>query len=77
MTRGEFLQLIDEVIEAEPGTVKGDERLEDLGGWDSLAVVSFIAVVNQHFGITLSPEKIRAARNVGDLLAFIENRLVA
>jgi len=71
MTRAEFLGLLDEITEAKPGTVKGTEQLTELEGWDSLAVVSFIAVVDEHFGVTLSAEKLQKCRSVDDLVSLL------
>ena len=64
MTRTEFYGLLDEITEAAPGTVKGAEALRDLTASfeDSLALVSFIAVVDERFGVTLSaPPSSRSA----------------
>lgn len=75
MTRQEFLQLLEEVIEAEPGTLKGDERLRDLERWDSLAVMSYIALVDEQLGISVSAQSIAEARTVSDLVALVERQL--
>ena len=53
MTRNNFYNLIDEIIEADPGTIKGGEQLSDLPAWDSLAVIGFIAEMAKHLGLIL------------------------
>lgn len=75
MTRSEFLQSIDEILELEPGTLKGDENLRDLEAWDSLAVASFIASVNAFFGVTPEAKKIKEAVTVSDLLVLVAAHL--
>lgn len=77
MTRAEFYGLLDEITEAAPGTVKGTEALRDLAGWDSLALVSFIAVVDERFGVTLSASKLQKCETVGDLVALLPTPLTA
>lgn len=68
MNRSEFLRQIDELLELEPGTLKGDERLEDLEGWGSLAVLGYMAIVNENYGLIISPSQISACVKVNDLL---------
>lgn len=75
MKRAEFLHLLDEIIEAPPGTLQGEETLSTIEGWDSLAVVGFIAVVDQHFRVTLSASKLSACKTVPDLIALLPEPL--
>jgi acyl carrier protein len=71
MKKSEFLALIDDILEEPAGTVRPDQVLKDLPAWDSLAMVSFIAVVNGQFGLTLQAEKLTKAESVEDLLALV------
>jgi len=73
----DFLRLLDEVIEADPGTVEGTELLTDLPKWDSLAVLSFIAAVDTHFHIQISAEDLAACQTVPDLEKLLGNRITA
>jgi acyl carrier protein len=75
MTRSEFLNLLDELVEAKPGTVHGDEELRNLDGWDSLAVVGFIALVAQHFGVPLTASKLQNCQTVSDLVKLLPEPL--
>ncbi|MCM3878433.1 MAG: acyl carrier protein [Thermoanaerobaculia bacterium] len=71
MKKSEFLALIDDILEEPAGTVRSDQILEEFPAWDSLAMVSFIAVVNGQFGQTLQAEKLTNAKSVEDLLALV------
>ncbi len=75
MKKSEFLALIDDILEEPAGTVRPDQSLEDLPAWDSLAMVSFIAVVNGQFGLTLQAEKLKSARSVADLLTLVQSHI--
>ena len=70
MTREEFLLSIDELLELEPGTLKGPERLDSLESWDSLAIVSFMGLTKVRMDRTLSPKGIAACQCVDDLLTL-------
>lgn len=68
MTREEFLAQLDELLELPAGTLKGDEKLEDLERWDSLAMVSFIALADEHCNMRLSPRQFVTCNTVNDLV---------
>lgn len=70
MDTKDFLLALDEMLELEPGTLTGDEELESLENWDSLAVISFIALVDEKLGLVVEGEKLAKAKTVGDLLAL-------
>ncbi len=70
MDRTEFLLALDEMLELDEGTLTGDEELESLEGWDSLAVISFIALVDEKVGVVVEGERLARAKTVGDLLAI-------
>jgi acyl carrier protein len=76
MQKTEFLKLIDELLELDPGTVQGPELLQKVG-WDSLAVVSFIALVDEHLGFTVSPARLMACKTVNDLVNVVAERVVS
>lgn len=69
MNAKEFLLALDETLELDAGTLKGDETLESLDNWDSLAVISFIAMVDEKLNLVVSGAKLAEARTVADLLA--------
>ena len=77
MEKNAFLLHLDEMLELDPGTLTGEETLEDLESWDSLAVISFIALVDEQFGMVVEGQKLAQARTIGDLIALIEPRLAA
>lgn len=75
MTRKDFLNQIEDLVEVPAGTLTGAERLEGLGGWGSLAVVGFIAMVDEQLGVAVSAKKITEAKTVSDLVALVGDRL--
>jgi len=67
MTKADFITLLEELIEAESNTLKGDELLEEVEGWDSLAIVNLIALVDEDFGIILPAKEIQERETINDL----------
>ncbi len=67
MSYSEFLDQLAEILEVPAGSLTGNEKLEDLEGWTSIAVVSFIALADEHFGKNLSPRLFGTCDTVADL----------
>lgn len=70
MTRPEFLVLMDDLLELPTGTLTGSEKLENLEGWNSLALIGYMALVDEHMGVKLSPRQFLTCQTVDDLLSL-------
>jgi acyl carrier protein len=70
MTHGEFLAALRELLETDV-PLTGSEELSALGSWDSVAVISFMGMVDDKWGVTLAPTKIQACKTVDDLAALV------
>ena len=68
MTRKQFLQSMDKLVELPRGTLQGTEKLNELEQWNSMAMIGFIALVDSNNRTCLSPPQIMACRTVSDLL---------
>ena len=71
MTKQEFLLMLDELLEENPGTLTGSEVLRDLEAWESLTVIEFLAIVDENFGVVLNPKDIAACETVQDLMNLV------
>jgi acyl carrier protein len=74
MERDEMLLQLDDVLDLQRGTLTGTEELESLEQWDSLAMMNFIAMASDQFGLNLSPRQIAASGTVNDLLAMLNGK---
>ncbi len=77
MNQIELLRELDEILELDAGTVTGNERLEDLENWDSLAVISFIALADEKLDIIVEGDALAEAESITDLLALVSGKLAA
>ncbi len=75
MKRNELLTLLDELLELEPNTVKQSDALDSFEGWNSLAVIGFLAMVDEKLGISLEPRKLAGCKTVNDLLGLLGDRI--
>ena len=77
MTVSEFLAQLDSIIECDSGTMRMETRLADVAQWDSLAVLGFMAWVDEKCGIFLSARDLAACASVQDLAALLGDRITA
>ena len=72
MTREEKIEIIADILEVEPDEVQEDMVLEDFETWDSVAVLSVIGMMDEHFGKYPHASEIRSYIKVGDLMKNME-----
>lgn len=77
MNKQEFLNALEEILELDENTLKGDEVLMDIEQWDSLAFLSVIAMADEHFDIVIQGDKLEEINTVGDLISLVEKHLTA
>ena len=75
MTKKDFFLLIDELLEYAPGTIQGDEPLAGLLRWDSLAVIGFIALLDQHFSVSVPATRILNCKTAADPADLVADKL--
>jgi acyl carrier protein len=71
MDKRTFLSNMEEVLEMDAGSLEGSERLDALDRWDSLAVVSFIAMADAKYGVAVPADALRDAKTVDDLMKLV------
>lgn len=67
MTKAEFMPSLESTVNAAPGSLEGGEVLASLPGWDSLAVVMFLAAMDKNHGVSVAPRAVAGCRTVDDL----------
>ncbi|HZG09368.1 MAG TPA: acyl carrier protein [Allosphingosinicella sp.] len=68
----EFYEGLAEILEVDVDQVTPELDLEE-GGWDSLAVVSTIALIDDVFDVTVHPDRLGDCKTVGDIEALVES----
>jgi acyl carrier protein len=67
----EFYEGMAEILELEPDEIRPDLSLEEVS-WDSLAVVSTIALVDDVYGVTLNPNALAECSTIADIERLAE-----
>ena len=77
MAQPEFCELLDELFELDPGTATSATVLKEIPSWSSLTFVGLIAMIDEEYGIALSPGVIMSSETVGDLEQKLQEMLTA
>ena len=72
MTNEKKIELLEDMLDLESGTLKPDTALKDLEEWDSIALISFIALVDDEFDRVVKGTVIKQQKTVADLIALME-----
>ena len=67
----EFYEKLPDIFEEE---ITDETILKDLDAYDSLSILSIVAMCDKDYNFTATASEIRALDTVGDLKAFIESR---
>lgn len=66
----EFYEGLAEILEVDANEISANLELDE-GSWDSLAVVSTIALIDDVYDVTVHPNALGDCKTVGDIEALI------
>lgn len=67
-----FIRNFEESIEGlEEGTIQAETIFQDLPQWDSLAVLTTLAMVDAEYEVSLSANELAELRTIDDLFKFV------
>ena len=72
MDKTEFYNRLAEILDVEE--VKPESILKDFDGWDSLAVLSVLAMADSKYSASIKAEEIRAVITAADLANLVESK---
>ena len=68
MTDEEKIQLIAETMDLAVGEITPETKLADLDSWDSVALLSFIAMIDEKFNKAIKGAEIRSFVTIQDAM---------
>lgn len=66
MERAEFITIVADILEVDPGTVSLTDVLDEID-WDSLSNIGFIAEIDETNGTHIDADELAKAVTVSDL----------
>ena len=69
MTQQEFIAELEEILSLEEGELSPDTNLKEIEDWDSLAIISVIALIDKRIGKKIDVQSIKECISVSDLIS--------
>jgi acyl carrier protein len=70
-------QLLMEILLIEESEYRDENGPDEIGTWDSLAMVGIAAGVEKEFGYAMTPEEMVALGSIGDIKALLRRRQIS
>ena len=71
MDKKAFFAAVADILEADPTHLTGDEAISDVGNWDSLSIITFVAMVDSDMNQVVDGEQLKGAHTLNDLAALV------
>ncbi len=71
MENSKKIEMLEELLELEPGTLSPETMLTDIDEYDSMSKLSLIVMMDDEFGKKLTGEKILKFVTIRDILDFM------
>lgn len=62
------LELIEEILDVESGSITADMELADIEEWDSLSALSYVVLMKDEFNKKVTGDQVRAFKTIQDIL---------
>ena len=72
MTLQGKLELLEEIVEADEGTLKVEDRLEDIDEWDSMSKLYLVSYVKKEMNKRLTVDEIKNFKTVQDICDYLD-----
>ena len=72
MEKEKKIELLAEILDAEPDEISEEMELSAVGDWDSLSILSFIVMMGEEFNKEVSGDEAKGLVTVADALAMME-----
>ena len=67
-----LIEIIAEALEIDKSVAENDLKLDPEDNWDSIALLSVIASIDEEFDIQLDGDKLAECRSISEILKLLE-----
>ena len=64
----QIIAALNELFDVTAGTIQKDSVLQDIPGWSSMTFIGLIAMLDEEFGVRITPGTILRCHTVEDLI---------
>lgn len=71
MKKSEFFEELKDILEAEGIAIDENSKLSEAGTYDSMSIMSIIALVDDNFNKRLTSDQLKSVKTTGDLMKLV------
>jgi acyl carrier protein len=75
MTRADFTREFAEILNANPEDLKPETEMSSFEGWDSVAYLSAMILVDEKLSVKTRPDMLSRAKTFGEILSAVGSAL--
>ena len=72
MDNAKKIELLEEMLDVDPGTLKPEMMLEEMDEWDSMTKLSLIVLMDEECGKKLTSVEIKQFKTIQDIMNFMD-----
>jgi len=72
MTIDEKMNTLQELLDIDMDTINEDTLLDDLSEWDSIAIISTIAMMDSMFDKVITSQQVKKFKTISDIINEME-----
>lgn len=72
MTQTDFVREFERMLSLPEGSLTPETEMNSLEGWDSVAYLSALVLIDERLSVRVRPELFSRARTFGEILAALE-----
>jgi acyl carrier protein len=70
--KDKLIEVLREALEMESDPVELGDNFREYANWDSLSQLTLIALLDEHFGVSIPAAAFKELNTVQDLLGYVE-----
>lgn len=70
--KDKLISVLREALEMESDPIELGDQFREYAGWDSLSQLTLIALLDEHFGVSIPAQSLKELNTVQDLLGYVE-----
>ncbi|MCI8756829.1 MAG: acyl carrier protein [Oscillospiraceae bacterium] len=72
MDNAKKIELLEEMLDVDSGTLKPEMVLEEIDEWDSMAKISLIVLMDEECGKKLTSTELKQFKTIQDIMNFMD-----
>lgn len=70
--KDKLISVLREALEMESDPIEAGDNFREYANWDSLSQLTLIALLDEHFGVSIPTSSFKELNTVQDLLSYVE-----